>query len=344
MFKNNFKMNKIWFAISVLLLMLMAAGCGSAPAANQEGASPAVSQAAAAAPTPAPAPAAAAANPAPEVRTIKHVMGETKITGTPQKMVALYQGASDVAVAYGIKPVGIVESWMEQPVYNYLRAQLGDVPQLGAEHQPNLEAISKLKPDVIFASKLRHEKIYNQLSQIAPTVMINEVYEWKETVRLIGEVMNRQEQGAKLMQDWNNRVADFKAKMGSRLPMEATITNFRADHARIFYMGYAGGILKELGFTRPKGHDAETWGVMLTSKESIKDMNAELIFNFYSAADPKVDKLYKEWTEHPLWKNLEAVKKNQVVTVDEVSWNYAGGYISANNMLDELYAFFKLPK
>lgn len=280
-------------------------------------------------------------------RVIKHEMGETTITGTPKKIVTLYQGANDVAVALGIKPVGIVESWMEQPVYHYLRPTLEGIPVLGAEHQPNLEELYKLQPDVIFATKIRHEKIYDQLSQIAPTVMIGEVYDWKATVRLMGEVLGQQDKTNQMMLDWDKRVADFKKKMGSRLPMEATITNFRPDHARIFYMGYAGGILKELGFTRPKGHDQNIWGVMLTTKESIKDMDADLIFNFNSgtAADQQGgERLYKDWTEHPLWKNLRAVKNNQVVQVNEVDWNFAGGYISANRMLDALYAFFKLEK
>lgn len=54
-------------------------------------------------------------------REITHAMGTTTIEGTPTKIVTLYQGATDVAVAMGIKPVGAVESWAEAPFYNYLK-------------------------------------------------------------------------------------------------------------------------------------------------------------------------------------------------------------------------------
>ncbi|MBP1174827.1 iron complex transport system substrate-binding protein [Paenibacillus sp. PvR133] len=278
-----------------------------------------------------------------QTRVIKHAMGETTIKGTPKRIVTLFQGANDVVVALGVKPTGVVESWVQQPVYKYLKADLDGVTQVGQESQPNLEEINKLKPDLIIATKTRHEDIYDQLSQIAPTVVTETLFDWKETVKTTGEAMNMKEQSDKLLADWDARVADFKGKMGDRLPIEATITNFRADQVRIFYMGYAGKILKELGFTRPPGHDEDTWGVELTSKENIPDMNADMIFNFNSGTETEaIEKNYKDWTSSPLWKNLDAVKNNQLVQVDEVAWNMGGGYTSANMMLDDLYKQFNL--
>ncbi|MNI80452.1 putative siderophore-binding lipoprotein YfiY precursor [compost metagenome] len=74
-------------------------------------------------------------------------------------------------------------------------------------------------------------------------------------------------------------------------------------------------------------------------------MNADVIFNFNSGTDEAaVNKLYTDWTSHPLWRNLDAVKNNQVHMVDEVAWNMAGGILSAHLMLDSLYEMFDLPK
>ncbi|MBB6633697.1 iron-siderophore ABC transporter substrate-binding protein [Cohnella thailandensis] len=322
------------FVMLLIAMMLVLSACGGNSENNEGNAEASGSPAASGA-------ASSSQGAETEERIVKHAMGETKIKGTPKVVVTLYQGANDTAVAFGIKPAGIVESWVQQPIYEYLRQDLEGIPLLGTEDQPNLEELYKLKPDVIFATKLRHEKIYDQLSQIAPTVMIDQVYDWKDTVRLMGETMNMQDKANELMKKWDDRVNEFKTKMGDKLPIEATITNFRADHARIFYMGYAGIILKDLGFSRPPGHDSEEWGVQLTSKESIPDMNADVIFNFNSEDESgAVDKLYKEWTEHPLWKNLDAVKNDKVYQVDGVAWNFAGGYLSAHLMLDQINEFF----
>ncbi|WP_416148808.1 ABC transporter substrate-binding protein [Salipaludibacillus sp. HK11] len=279
-----------------------------------------------------------------DVRIVEHALGETEIEGTPDTIVTLYQGANDVITAFEIQPVGIVESWTEKPIYEYLRDDLEGIEIVGEETQPNLEAISELNPDLIIASRTRHEEIYDHLTDIAPTIVGENVYDWKDTLDIMGQALNKQEEAEELLAEYYNRMEDFKAKMGDELPMEVSITNFRADHARIFYMGYAGGILEDAGFTRPEGHDdPEEWGIKLSSKESIPEAEAEMIFNFNSGTETEqIEQTFEEWTSHPLWENLEAVKNDQVVMVEEVPWNSAGGYISAHMMVDDLFEIFDI--
>jgi iron complex transport system substrate-binding protein len=336
--------------------MLVAAGCGksaNAPAEGQGTGNGAVNQGAAATPANSEAEQETASS---EVRVVQHAMGETTVEGTPTRIVTLYQGATDAAVALGVIPVGVVESWTQPPMYEYLREDLKDVPIVGTETQPNLEEIAKLKPDLIIASKVRHEKIYEQLSQIAPTVTHETVYKFKETVDLIGKAANLEEKANQLLAVWDNRVADFKskisAKLGDQWPVEVSVLNFRTDHARIYVTGFAGDILSELGFVRPEAQKkaAKEGNVVLqlTSMESIPSMNADAFFIFnadgHNADAELIQKTYEEWTSHPLWKNLDAVKNNQVTMVDEVAWNMGGGYLAANIMLDQIYAHYGLEK
>ena len=329
--------NLLLTVIIVVVVALIATGCGANSSTGQADTAGKGAQ-----------------QPAEEVRKIEHAMGTTEVDGTPQRVVTLYQGATDAAIALGVKPVGVVESWLEQPVYKYLRDDLTGVPIVGQETQPNLEEIAKLKPDLIIASKLRHEKIYEQLSQIAPTVTHETVFKFKDTVELMGKAMNKEAEANQILSDWNGRVADFNtkisAKLGDQWPIEVSVLNFRADHARIYVTGYAGDILNELGFTRSeyqqKEADKGTVVVSLTDKESIPSMNADVFFIFLSdpGQDSAVQKTFEEWTSHPLWANLDAVQAGQVYQIDEVAWNMAGGMISANMMLDQLYEHFGLEK
>lgn len=286
-----------------------------------------------------------------ETRAIEHSMGVSEITGTPVRIVTLFQGATDAAIALNITPVGVVESWVEKPMYAYLKEALADAKIVGMESQPNLEEIAKLKPDLIIGSKLRNEKVYAQLSAIAPTVTLESVFSFKDTVKLIGEATNQKDKATQLISAWNMRVADFhkkiKAKLGDEWPIEVSVLNFRADHARIYVSGYAADILAELGFTKPKAQaDADASGsvvLSLTTKESIPSMNANTFFIF-NEDKQEVQKTYEEWSEHPLWKNLDAVKNNRAYKVNLVDWNMGGGYITANNMLDQIYDHFELEK
>lgn len=278
-------------------------------------------------------------------------MGTTTIEGTPKKVVTLYQGATDAAISLGIKPVGVVESWAEQPIYDYLEGDLEGVQIVGQETQPNLEEIAKLKPDLIVAAEVRHEEIYEQLSEIAPTVVNENVHLYKESVELIGDATNQEDKADEIITSWEDRVDDFKEKMTSKLgdewPFSATVLNFRADHARVYVTGFAGSILHDLGFTIPEEQEGIDEPVLkLTDKEGIPTMNADVFYVFLS--DPGdnegVEQTYEEWQNHPLWENLDAVQEDQVYIVDEVIWNLGGGILSANLLLDDLYERFELEK
>lgn len=277
-----------------------------------------------------------------KTRTVESAIGSTdNIKDKPKRIVTLYQGATDAAVAMGIKPVGVVESWLEAPTYKYLRDDLKDVKIVGQETQPNLEEIEKLKPDLIIASKIRHEQIFDQLQEIAPTVATETVFTFKDTVKLMGEALNQENKSKELLTKWDDRVADFKEKAKKDIknwPMSVSVVNFRADHARIYQTGFAGSILTELGFKGPKNvKDKKQDIITLTDKESIPQMDADVIYYFMDDQGKAVEKAYKEWTSHPLWKQLDAVKAKQVHKVDEITWNMGGGIIAANMMLDDIY-------
>ncbi|EON71321.1 ABC transporter substrate-binding protein [Lysinibacillus sphaericus] len=279
-------------------------------------------------------------------REITHALGTTTIEGTPQRVVTLYQGATDTILEFDVTPVGVVESWAQAPMYDYIKEDLKDVKFVGQETQPNLEEIAALKPDLIIATQVRHEEIYEQLSQIAPTIVNTTLYDFKETATIIGQALDKEEQAKTLIGDWEARVADFKNKVAStdNWPLSAAVLNYREDHARIYVKGFAGSILTELGFEGPKdlqGKDLEI--VKLTDKEGIPQMNADITFQFMED-NAAVKKTYEDWTAHPLYKNLDAAKNNQVYTVDEIIWNLAGGLQAAHLMLDEIYDHFELEK
>ena len=287
----------------------------------------------------------APAQAADDVRRIEHALGVTEIQGTPQRIVTLYQGANDTAVALGVTPVGVVDSWVQKPMYQYLRDDLADVPHVGLETQPNLEEIAKLNPDLIIANKARHQEVYAQLSQIAPTVAEDTVFDFKGTVRLMGEALNKQAEADQLLSDWDQRVAtlqtELKETMGDRWPVSVAVTNIRNDHLRVYLEeSFAGTVLHDLGFEFPNMAAQRTWGVKLNSKEGIPSMNADVMFIIFQSQDGSVQENYEAWSSHPLWQNLDAAKNDRVYDVDLVAWLMSGGIIGANNMMDQLYTHF----
>lgn len=277
-------------------------------------------------------------------RTIEHAMGTTTLTSVPKRVVVLFNGMVDVSLTIGVKPVGAVESWIQQPWYNYLRADMGGVKSLGSELQPNLEAIVALKPDLIIGAKTRHEKIYSQLSAIAPTIFASELFGWKDNMAMAAKALNKEDQSTAFMNDWNKRVADFKSKLGSRANMEVSLVRFQEDSsARIYVTGFAGSIMQELGLKRPKAQQLDGKVIIdLDSQEQIPLMDGDIIFDITSSLGTGELEAQQEWQQNPLWKNLKGVKNGKYYRVNEITWNMSGGATAAKMMLDDLYFYFDM--
>lgn len=329
MFQRTYKhtRGKMFFSL-IMALLLIVTGCGGQQAEQK----PAEQK-------PAEQPAGNAAGGASESYVVKHAMGETEIKGTPQRVVMLTAQGVETLVKLGVKPVGAVGSFTDPTqFYEPVKPFLEGTQLVGSESQPNLEAIMALKPDLILGMKFRHEKIYEQLKAIAPTVFVEEPRgDWKENFMLYAEAVNKKAEGEQVIADWNKRVEDFKVKAGDKLNTQVSIVRFMPGRVRIYYKDtFLGTILKDLGVARPAAQDKDEFAAEVT-KERIPEMDGDIMFYFsYETGDGQASKLEQEWTNDPLWKNLNVVKNNKAFKVDDVVWNTSGGVICANLVLDEL--------
>ncbi|TGE35263.1 iron-siderophore ABC transporter substrate-binding protein [Desulfosporosinus fructosivorans] len=278
----------------------------------------------------------------PETRIVKHIMGESTVPTTPKRVVVLTNEGTEALLTLGIKPVGAVKSWTGNPWYEHIKNDMEGVQVVGDEGQPNLEAIAALKPDLILGNKMRQEKIYTQLSAIAPTVFTETLRgEWKNNFTVYADALNKSTEGQKVIGDFNKRIADFKKQAGDKLSTQVSIVRFMSGKTRIYYsQTFSGIILKELGFARPQSQTKDAFADDVT-KERIPEMDGDILFYFtYETGNGDANKAEQEWTNDPLWKNLSVVKSNKTYKVDDDIWNTAGGVIAANLLLDDLGKFF----
>ncbi|MCM3749263.1 AraC family transcriptional regulator [Paenibacillus pasadenensis] len=330
-------------AASLMLCFILLLSACSSGTSNTNSANNGSNSAGANVSTTSPAPTEAAASE--ESRVIKHAMGQTTLTGTPERVVILTNEGTEALLAVGVKPVGAVHSWIGDPWYDHIKDDMQDVTTVGDELQPNIEVIASLKPDLIIGNKVRQEKIYDQLNQIAPTVFAEDLGgDWKVNFKLYTEALNKAEEGAKAMADYEKRVADVKAKVGSKAETKVSLVRFSASQVRIYQkQTFAGVLLNDLGFARPESQDKDAFIEKMT-KETIPSMDGDVMFYFVSEDPGKTDaaKVAEEWMNDPLFKKLNVAKNNKVVQVNEAIWNTAGGYKAANLLLDEIVEYFDI--
>ena len=273
---------------------------------------------------------------------VEHAMGKTEVPEDPKRVVILTNEGTEALLALGIKPVGAVKSWLGDPWYDHIADQMKGVKVVGTESDINLEAIAALKPDLIIGNKMRQEKWYDHLSQIAPTVFSETLRgDWKINFELYAKAVNREEKGKELMASFDQRVEEIRKKLGDQVNQEISVVRFMPGNARIYYKdSFSGVILEQIGFKRPPSHDKQEFADEVT-KERIPDMEGDVLFYFtYETGDGEAVKTEKEWTGDSLWKNLKVVKSGNAHKVSDAIWNTAGGILAANLMLDDIEKFF----
>ncbi|CAG9620805.1 ABC transporter substrate-binding protein [Sutcliffiella rhizosphaerae] len=274
---------------------------------------------------------------------VEHAMGTASIKGTPKKVVILTNEGTEALLAMGVKPVGAVQSWLGDTWYDHIKEGMEGVEVVGTESAVNLEAIVALQPDLIIGNKLRQEDIYEQLNAIAPTVFAETLRgDWQENFKLYAQALNKEEEGNKVLGDFDARVADLSEQLGDKLEQEVSIIRFTAGDVRIYHKdSFSGIILDQLGFARPESQDVDDFAEMNTTKERIPAMDGDILFYFsYETGDGEASKIKDEWLEDPLFKNLEVAKAGNVHEVSDPVWNTAGGALAASLMLDDIERLF----
>lgn len=283
-------------------------------------------------------------------RVIEHAMGKTCVPLNPQRVITLDPFALENVLAFGMQPVGIAVSsdWLEDR--DYLRDYLSDSEMLGNFYQPSLEKILALKPNLILGLT-KDEKIYPQLTQIAPTVLfeLENSGQWKDILMHNANSLDKVDVANQIMADYNARLDNFKTQMGidnipskKASPHQITVSIIRVTDSGIApYLSnnFCSNILRDAGLNLiPEPGNYDGW---LISKERISELDADVIFVWSYGYPPETSQEAQSVSElikaDPLWQQLEAVEEGHVYVVP--SYWIGSSILSAHAVIDDLFKY-----
>jgi iron complex transport system substrate-binding protein len=332
-------------ALAVAAVTLLAVACGGGGEATPAAGTPAAASPTAASPSSPTSTPATASSPAAEEafpRTVRHAMGETTIPKRPERVVVLDTGELDSAVALGVVPVGAVRAPVEDGLLDYLQPRTEGVTELvGTISEPDLERIAALRPDLILSSKLRHEELYDELNQIAPTVFSETVgVVWKENFQLHAEALGLEEQAEEMLAAYEQRAQELAGALRQQLGTlpEVSIVRFLPGQTRLYQKAsFIGTVLQDVGLPRPEPQDVDEFALVI-SEEQINLADGDVIFvTWYGPADETTRGTF---TSSPLWQQLDAVQAGAVYEAPDDIWMLGIGIGAANEVLDDLEEHF----
>ncbi|MDF2958324.1 MAG: hypothetical protein K0S39_59 [Paenibacillus sp.] len=300
----------------MLLIVSVTVGCASNnPGAATQAAS--VKEAAAA------AEAGAAYKPAASTdkRTIKHAAGETTLTGTPQKIAVLDYRLADSLLALGLKPIAMT-TYLGEINLPYIDGKplQGTIP-LG--DTANLEAVLQASPDLIIG-RTPEAKIYDQLSKIAPTIIVDiDSKSWRQNFLDLAAYLQREKEANQWLADYDKKAAGIRTEIARYVKPGETFLYLRVMPKEIRVHGikdlFGATLFQDLQLTPVPGLEKVS-RIEPISLEKLPDYNADHIFlqvgtPTAGSNDKNADSHLKTISETPVWKDLKAVKSGHIYTM-----------------------------
>ena len=251
-----------------------------------------------------------------EMITVKDVRGEVEIPKEAKRIVDL-SGNSDILSILGYQVIGTANSdaydYTKFP--SYLKDTLKGAKILGYSMQDtmDIEAVMNLEPDVIVISTVQ-EKMYEQLTKIAPTIMIqNEALDWKENIHHMAEIFQRTKQAETWLSAYETKAEKLSQSIKNKYGKDTSYLSFLASSGQFFVFsdaGFGDVLYNDLGLVKPKGMPKQSdISLPVVTYEGLAEIDADYIFLITT------DEMQKELESNRVWNNLPAVKNKHVITL-----------------------------
>lgn len=278
-----------------------------------------------------------------EQRVIKTLKGDISIPTEPKRVIGLSIVYPEFLYALGVTPVAVQNYHQDFP--SYIKDPFKDTLKMGIAEVPNFEAILASEPDLIIAPTWWSDKDYDQLSKIAPTVLLPQRDDWRDELRDIGEVLGKVEQAEKVIRDLQTKEVKANEKLQS-LAGDETVMYMMIMAKEIVIYGVNSDrgnfIHKKLGLkpveTFPQGELS-----LSISLEKIPEYNPDhIILQLDDESSEEVRNRSEEMLNSSLWKNMTAVKKKQVYIMGGKEWFSIGMSPLADlNAIDDIVHAFE---
>ncbi len=254
-----------------------------------------------------------------EMITVEDMKGTVSIPANPQRVVDV-SGSADELIILDVPFVGSANTSMFDGVTvppnleEYFTENNVEVVgnYSGSVGELNLEKIAELNPDLIIMN-IRHEKVYDQLKEIAPTVMLDDdmnYVNWKGRFQQLGEWFGKEDIVTQWLEDYDKKSAEFAEKVKA-VTGDETFAVIEKNSVRTgsYYVYRTGGpgelVYDAMKLPASAGVPEGVWGEVVDA-EYFSKIDADHIFFFSD------DGTVGDTADLPTWQNLKAVKNGNV--------------------------------
>jgi iron complex transport system substrate-binding protein len=257
-------------------------------------------------------------------RTVTSANGTLTIEKEPQKVALVHWGLLDELLTFELPSIALAlpftakQSSLDSEEYKPYAAKFGEVVFVGENTEVNLEALLAYEPDLILAGSITNQKIMKELSQIAPTLYLDEEktnvwQDWQAVTTKMGEALGQEQIAQQFIDGYAAKLEAAKQQLSG---VEGTVLFVQVREKAIWLQGTdnIAHYYEPLGLKAPEA--AQGKGVELTL-EGLSVINPDHLFlGYFNYTNTSLPALSDEWEDSEVWKRLKAVQQNQVYALN----------------------------
>jgi iron complex transport system substrate-binding protein len=279
----------------------------------------------------------------PGFRPFQHAAGSTCVPTAPERIVTTQdQNGLLPLLELGVRPVGSAANVLPDGSSQFRRVQGFDttgIAPIGSFREPSLEAIAALRPDLIVGHEF-NAAIYDQLSRIAPTVLI-QIFErpLSEVLFDFADLVGRTAAAEVFEAATVAKVAALQSALDARggtISVSVITSGNTPDTFWRADTGQAVGTVMNhyLDVPRPAAQAREDLNTDTLSVEVLREHDADalLVFDF---SGERRDEVVMTFVSSPLMAATGAGRAGQVFVIDG-TLTVGAAWGKMNAFLDEL--------
>jgi len=252
-------------------------------------------------------------------RTIKHSSGELTLEEKPERVALGDVNIIDYYLLIDDElPVGArIKTIDRSPALKDLVTKYdpeGEITSIGGK--VNMETLIGLEPDLILLSEGKQDK-YDRFAKVADTIVLDGSNDRTVRLKQLGDIFGKEEKVEEILQDMENLKGETKQKIEHHTDETVLFLRANGKDFTVLTPEEHGLLYEEMGLETAGNFD----GTGEVTVESISDANPDHIFIMEARRqmdEDNIGALIDVWKDNSVWKNLYAVKNDQMYILDSL--------------------------
>lgn len=254
-----------------------------------------------------------------------------------KRIIAASKTVAEYLALFDQKIVGIAKQENLPEIY-------AQVEQVGSPRKLNLELISSLNPDYVIANESSKDNLEESLisQNIKSIYLDSSSYDLVfENIKTIGHLLGQDKKADSIIKEMKDKETSIIDKAKDLEGKSLLLIFGNGDNFQLMTQNtYLGNLAEKLGLKNIGKDNAKDKKYLPYSLEEIVKSNPDYILTLAHGNKEQAESLFEKEFEKDIWKNLNAVKENRLIHLDDQTFPVTGN-IHVMETLENLLKILK---